>query len=119
MEWSSSCHRQLLLIAVVISLYTFTFLFSRNENHQALQGLCSEAVELLASCRVIQLIESQITSQLKAVFGEAHDRIPLAVRSSAAGKIGDLVICIKSKFMPWSFFYSLAHLLIHNMNDSK
>lgn len=60
----------------------------RNEQLQTLQGLCSEAVELLASCKIIQPIESQLTSRLQEVYGKSNEHIPLAVRSSAAGEDG-------------------------------
>ncbi|XP_060601185.1 putative phosphoenolpyruvate synthase isoform X3 [Ruditapes philippinarum] len=60
----------------------------RNEELQSLPGLCSDAVELLASCKINQPIKFQLTNTFKSVFGESCNHVRLAVRSSAAGEDG-------------------------------
>ncbi|XP_052245501.1 putative phosphoenolpyruvate synthase isoform X2 [Dreissena polymorpha] len=60
----------------------------RQEKLDVLQTLCSEAVELLASCKVCQPIETKLISQLQATFGDKYQHVRLAIRSSAAGEDG-------------------------------
>ncbi|XP_052812980.1 uncharacterized phosphotransferase YvkC-like isoform X2 [Mya arenaria] len=60
----------------------------RLKNIDNLQELCSDAVRLLATCKVCEPIESELTSQLESVFGAKSEAIRLAVRSSAAGEDG-------------------------------
>lgn len=65
-------------------LYSYV-LFCRQEKLTDLQSMCSVAVQSLVNCSIAEPIQSALTSELKAVFGEKYEDVSLAVRSSAAG----------------------------------
>ena len=59
----------------------------RKEGDQSLQSVCSDVVEMFASCKITPAVEDKILAELCALFGEDYHQVPLAVRSSAAGEV--------------------------------
>ena len=61
-------------------------LYFRKNSSESLQAVCSDLLELFASCKITQAVEDRIMSELSSLLGDTYNQVSLAVRSSAAGK---------------------------------